>query len=316
METGDSYRVSGKVLSETGDPVKNVRVTLLPMIHPSGRMTGGTTLTVYPPGENTGATEQEIVSKDGTFTFNNVRNGDWSINAVAGMGGDVINMAMVRSNSARVGVYRGDVEDVEIRLVAPVPVTGSIEWEGSPPRMGLLLATSAAGQNTFIGPPVSLSTDQTSQSHNDGSFKLLLQPGRMYLTLPETPGFYPASLTVGGQEMLGLPINVTSGLGPLHGVMKPANGIIHGKGEPGTSFVVLIPAPSDRAGFGREVSPSADGTFEIKNIAPGYYSIAAFAPPRSLDPAILEKARTLGTQVRIEDTNPIEVKLSLLKWLE
>jgi hypothetical protein len=308
LET-DQFHISGKVLTEEGEPATNARVTLAPMIHTTGTMAGGDTVSVYPGAENIGPVEQEMVAKNGSFTFNNVRKGDWTILATTGMNGDVISVARIKQGSARVGVDRGDVDDVEIRPTGFIQVSGTIEWDGEPPRQAMVNFTPAANPGAFLA-------GQTGSGNKDGTFKLSLQPGRVFLTPPLFQGYYAASLTMGGQEVLGVPLDIFADPPPIHAVLKRANGVIKGKAESGTSFVMLIPAQTDRLGFGAQVIPALDGTFEMKNVAPGDYTITAFAPPRSLDPAILEKARLLGVRVHVDDSNSPRVELPLVHWLE
>jgi hypothetical protein len=309
METADTFQVSGKILDETGKPLQNARVTLQPVIRHNGRMTGGSSVSVYPASESNGAAEQDLVSKDGTFSFKNVRKGDWTIAAMRLIGNDVVTAAMLRQGSVRVTVDRSDVEDLEIRPAALMQITGSIEWEGGPPRQAMVLFSSATGLNTDLA--------RGGGGNKDGTFTLSLEPGRgVYISTSEFTGYYLASVTMGGQEVLGMPVDILTAPPPIHVVMKRATGTVRGKADPGTSFVMLIPAQSERLGFGRQVFPAADGSFEVKDLAPGAYTIAAFFAPRSLDPAVLEKARTVGVHIQVENSSPANVELRTVRWLQ
>jgi hypothetical protein len=305
-----TVRISGRVVTESGKPAVNARVTLHPMTRNNGRMTGGNQLLVYPADENTGPAEQQLQSKDGSFTFNAPK-GDWTIAAITGVRADSTvdpqGINLLRQGAVRLGVDRGDIENVEIRLATPIEITGSIEWEDATPAPGIVYA------NPVTGPNVPL--NMQGQLNRDGTFKLMALPGRVYFTMPSRPGFYPASMTMGGQEVLGVPLDLSSEIPPLHVVMKRTKGTIRGKADPGTSFVVLIPAQVDHASFGRQIFPAKDGTFEV-NLAPGSYVIGAFAGPRSLDPAILDKVRTAGVHIRVEDSDPATVELKPMRWLE
>lgn len=314
LQTAEVYSVSGVILDETGNPKAGAEVQLLPKIQTGARIVSfGEVITMVGPGPYTGPDEGRTVSgEDGSFAFPAVRSGEWQL--MAGSRGpiDSPNFAdSVRSGAADVVVGDRNVGNLQIRLAAPFMVTGTVDWGDLPKRrVGILL--SSLGRGLFFGAPPSIDPNGTVT---------LRAATRKSLILPSAgPGYYPASVLLGGQEVLGKPVDLFPGAA-FRVAYKAATGTVHGTVENGSgATVLLIPDNVQTMSFGRMVTCKADGTFDMSGVPPGdYFAVALmqFRRNASADTfsAMLARIAAMGTRVSVGQT-AVSVQLKLNPSIE
>jgi hypothetical protein len=101
----------------------------------------------------------------------------------------------------------------------------------------------------------------------------------------------------------------------LRVVLKTWSGTVRGTVENGDGApVVLIPQRSDGVAIGQSVRCGAGGSFELNEISPGDYYIAAFDRMDGLFPstATLSLLRARGTSVRVVEGSATSVTLPVV----
>jgi len=300
LQTAEVYSVSGVILDETGNPKAGAEVQLLPKIQTGARVvTIGDIITMVGPGPYTGPEEARVVSgEDGSFAFPAVRSGEWQLGANSRGNIDSANFAdTVRNGAADVVVGDRNVGNLQIRLAVPFTVTGTVDWGDLPKqRVGVLL--TGVGRGLLFG-AVSPNLDL------NGAITLKAAGARKSLILPSAgPGYYPASILLGGQEILGKPVDLFPGA-TFRVAYKAATGSVHGTVENGSgATVLLIPDNVQSMGFGRVVTCKADGTFDVSGVPPGdYFAVALtqFQRNASADAfsAMLARIAAIGTPVSV-----------------
>jgi hypothetical protein len=158
---------------------------------------------------------------------------------------------------------------------------------------------------------VELNGTLTIPALSQGKYLIVPQPG---------PGYYPASLLLGGQEVLGKPVDILSGGAALRVIYRAATGSVRGTVESGDgAAVLLIPRDIRTMGFGRMVPCKADGTFEMIGVPPGNYFAAAFEGFQRTDPsadaAWLAKVASIGTSVSVAQGS-VSLRLRAVPYLD
>jgi hypothetical protein len=191
----------------------------------------------------------------------------------------------------------------------PFKLTATIEWkdEGSGPRVS----------STGLGPPVTLMIGDGSYSVPSGrlesggllfenlvpaDYRLIVNPGLLVRTF------------LGDIEFTGI-FRVTAGGPPLRVVLKTWSGTVRGTVEKGDgAMVVLVPQRVDGLGTGQTVVCGAGGSFELSEVSPGDYTIAAFDHMEGLTPsaALLDLMPSRGTSVRVEERSVASITLSVI----
>jgi hypothetical protein len=175
-----------------------------------------------------------------------------------------------------------------------------------------ILVNSVGRQSIFPGLP---------RIDPDGTVSLGAAPARKSLILPLAgPGYYPVSVLLGGQEVLGKPVDLFPGA-TFRVAYRAATGSVHGTVENGSgATVLLIPDNVQTMGFGRMVTCKADGTFDVSGVPPGDYYAAAlgqFQRNAGADAfsASLARIAAIGTRVSVGQT-AASVQLKLNPSLE
>jgi len=169
-----------------------------------------------------------------------------------------------------------------------------------------VLLQSADGR-TVASPPLFTQPDGTLAPS-------AVTPGR-YLILPQAgPGYYPVSVQLNGQEVIGKPVDLFPG-STIRISYKAANGSLRGSVDSCNGAVVLIPRDVQTLAFGRLLDCRANGSFEGPGIPQGDYSAAAFRLPINLadlrDPGFLAKVISAGTSVSVQQS-AVTVQLKVI----
>jgi len=314
MQTTLVHRVRGIVLEEDGKPSPGAELTLVqnsegtPGSMGLGMRAGGPSFfAMNMRREPSGVPEATAVAgKDGRFEFPAVRSGDWRINAVS-------DSAREARGTAGVRVDRSDIEDLEIHVAAPFNLTGTIEWTGedggsqraSNPQLafGVMTLINPDG-NEFVRGGFAESGRLLFENILPGRYMVIIKPG------------LSAQIFLGDYEVTGQTFPVTAGGPPLRVVLKTWSGTVHGTVEKGDgATVVLIPQRVDGVAIAQTVACGAGGSFELSEVSPGDYYIAAFEHINILSGPSAEALSLVpsrGKSVTVEERSTANVMLSVI----
>jgi hypothetical protein len=303
MRSAQVHRVRGIVLDEDAKPSPGAELMLFPI--PPG--------TPAPMGLSFRSGERGIFAlglrepynhtsdlsvpsgKDGRFEFF-VPSGEWRVNVESG----------VLSGMAAFSVGKGDVEDLEIHVAAPFKLNAAVERKGEdlpgdPALNPSVLLVNPEG-NEFASLGAAKSDVLTFDRVSPGRYNAFVLPGfsmQIFLGENEVTGAFP--IRAGGPR--------------LRLVFKKSSGTIRGTVEQGEgATVVLIPQRVDGVAFGQILPSGAGGSFELDEVPPGDYYIAAFDHMDDHSPsgATLSLLASRGTSVKVEERSVANVTLSVI----
>ena len=249
------HRVSGRVLSDRGEPMP------------------GVTVNAAPPEEfATAEFELSTQSKDdGTFELA-LPDGNWRVTAEAKVDGVARYAALAESMSGH------DVDRQDLRLTPPFAITGKVvrTSTGTPAEkklIGVMLASNVGGSR------VSWAAIQ-----EDGSFRIDNMVQGLYRFQPTSPGppYYLASIEMNGRDVVGEWVEVAPGTLPVTINYRADGGTVRGTVEDcGGATVVLAPqTPAlQYSEFVQQTKCQQGGRFEITGMRPGEYYAFAFDQP-------------------------------------
>jgi protocatechuate 3,4-dioxygenase beta subunit len=322
LQEAPVYRVRGVIEDDAGKPVAGAYVTLASFA--TGSYLTGQMMLGYPPaaryllvGRLPATEEASFTTKDdGHFEFPSVRSGDWRIRAESAPARDpATNRDVMWSGQASALVARHDLDDVEIRLAPPFTRDGSVDWSGLPrvpadrrAYVRLVAPDSGAMVLGFALP-------------NGGVHFENLAAGR-YRVAPLsalTPGYYPAALFLGDQDVTGQEVDLNAASPPLRLVMKAGPGTIRGTVENGAGATILL-APQSAADPDvlLAVACGAGGAYQIQGVPPGDYSIVAFDRLGAEQGASIQLPAILAaaTSVHVDEGATATVPLQVNRWPE
>jgi hypothetical protein len=317
LQTAEVYRVSGVVLDETGNPKPKVLVQLLPRIqsgtHSIGGIAGGEFSTFVGTGPSVGPAEARVISaEDGSFEFPAVRSGEWQL--ATGLAGQIQIDSSTFINTfhnGATGVIVGNhsVENLQIRQAPTFKMPGTVDWGDASTQRVVITVTPVDGRSATVSRGV---TDA------NGTFSIEAVTSGKSLIVPQSgPGYYPVSVLLGGQEVLGKTADLFPG-SALRITYKAAPGRIHGTVANGDGTTVfLIPDNVQTVGFGRMVTPRADGTFDMSGVPPGDYFVAALVWPQGfitrMDEKWIARFAEIGTRLSVGQ-GIVTVQLKANPW--
>jgi len=310
MQTGPVHRVRGIVLNEDGKPSSDTELTLIPIPETapepmglSGR-TGGLALFAMGlrPRPNGMVDTSLLPDKTGHFEFPAVQSGHWKI--LAGPMGEA-NL----QGSADAFVGRADVDDIQIHVLRPFKLTAAIsEASGDknpsnplPPFGEVFLINPDT--NEFVIGGLIQSGQMLFESVLPGRYKALIRPG------------LSAQIFLGETEASGQTFPVSPDAPPMRLVLKTWAGTVRGTVEKGDgATVVLIPQRVEGVTLGQSIICGPGGSFELNEVSPGDYYIAAFDQVDGLSPsaAMLSLVPSRGTSVKVEEHSSTDVTLSVI----
>jgi len=249
-------RVSGRVLSPKGEPVR------------------GAAVKAAPPEEFAVAEFEQVAQskEDGRFEFAGLPDGNWRLTAEAKGEGLDLYAALVETVAGR------DIEGLELRFVPPFALQGKVVRTptGTPAEkktVGVILAPREGGYRISVG-----------KTGDDGSFEVGNVAQGIYRFQPTSPGapYYLASVEMNGHDVTGQYVDITPGTLPVTITYRADGGVVRGTvGDCGGASVVL--APQDPVlqypEFVRQTKCRQDGRFEFTGVRPGEYYAFAFDRP-------------------------------------
>ncbi|MGA2882375.1 MAG: carboxypeptidase-like regulatory domain-containing protein [Bryobacteraceae bacterium] len=280
----NAYRIRGIARERNGDPAPSLAVSLI-------RTDDG-----EPPSVRT-----SLSAQDGSFEFANVFDGDWRLSAVRN--GEVILRA-----KAGVTIAGRDAPDVELRLNAPfnVPVDFLLLTSDSTTKISAdLILRPEMGGGRDVPVPV------TRTDKNGKSWVEAVYPGRYLVNALTRLGYYPASITLGDQDIMGQMVEFSPDSAPLKVVYRSDGGTIRGTVEDcGNATVVVAPEnPALQRGdvaAVRYAQCTEGGHFEIRNLRPTKYYAFAFDQPQMNVASFLSSLPSLINQAVSVDVKPNE----------
>jgi Carboxypeptidase regulatory-like domain len=303
-----TYQVRGVVLDAAGKPAPRTVVEPLPASGTDATggllsISAGTTtfsISSRPAGVTPENEDPAVTGPDGVFEFPALPERNWTFRVESE---DLVHAV------AEVSV-RQDIDDLKIRLEAPVDLTGTVSLsDGSPApedmpilvRLNSLDGTPGAGAQGEKGA-------LTFKNVTPGRF-------RIHAGAPGVGSYYVSSVMVGTTDATTQPVSLNAASPPIRVILKLGS-IISGtveKGE-GTS-VLLVPqtlAPGD-TGWLHECG--AGGSFEFAGLPPGeYYAVAVMSVDlrNLLGLSDLERLRAVvrdATSVRVDEGAVASVQL-------
>ncbi len=317
LQSTPVYRVRGVVLGQDGQPVRAAvsnqsetdRTTTFGIAPPSRAGPLGFFAMVY------GIRQSILTMADGSFEFDSVPRGLRRFSAQLSpfnrVGSPVVQTAVVS-----VAVDH-NIDNLEIRLLAPVTIEGSIELAGLQVDK---MRTIRTGIDIFSG----VGGIRPTSNSVGGSFRIEnIPPGEASIvTAPGLAGgYYLDSVSLGGRDVTWKSFTLQPGAAPVRIVYKPNAGTVTGTVEsPEADDVVLIPQPaldSLDVQYGRISRRTPTGTFEIDSVGPGsYYAFAVdrLEPDKLSNPAAVRRIVNAAALIQVTEGAAISIKPPLVRF--
>jgi protocatechuate 3,4-dioxygenase beta subunit len=193
--------------------------------------------------------------------------------------------------SARRSVRLVDSDlEVTLTLAPPAALSGSVRVEGGAAAVaGVRLEAEDATNNA------------AARTRADGTFTIPnIQPVPYSVRVDAPAGTYLKSLKIGDQQLSAPLIDMAHATGPLTVTLGSDGGTLAGQVDVEDAAVVLVPAAwPDLA---RSTTADKDGRFELHDLAPGDYSVFAWAdaePGAPLDPGFRRQFADRAVTVHI-----------------
>jgi hypothetical protein len=212
-----------------------------------------------------------VSKEDGSFEFQSLPEGEWRMFAETEGGNPKFRA------SAVVQATFHDIDDLDLRLMPPFALTGSV---------ALVAAEGAKAEKkaivVFLKPLVA-GSEGLSQATTDsnGNFRINnVYPGK-YKIVAVSPGppYFLNSVRVGDRELLGQYVDLLAGALPVEIKFESDGGSVRGMVENCVSGTVVL-APQDGSlrepQFVQTTRCGEQGQFQIANVRPGDYYAFAF----------------------------------------
>jgi len=309
-----TFRITGRVISEAGDPVggRNVMLTLLPRNARS---------------PNFGSLNRTSArNPEGNFTLQGVTPGSYTLLAEVSdrrdrFGGNAPSGML--SGRLAVDVGSRNVDGLAVPVRPGVRIEGRLQAEGS---------AETDLSNVFVvlrprEPMLAGSGGGSTRVDEDGSFTLATVTQAAYeVTLMAAPeDAYLKAARLGNQEVLsaGLDLTNSSAAGVLDLTLSTKSGrldgaVVNAEGQPVVGAqVVLLPEASrrQRVGLFKSATTDQNGVFTLRGIAPGNYSIVALENVERgawMDPNFLRGNENAAKKVEIKEGSAQSFELKVL----
>jgi hypothetical protein len=314
MQTAPVHRVRGIVLDEERKPSPQAELKLFRIpdgpSRPTALRSRAAGSTLFALGMRPGHSDAEttvVSGKDGDFEFPAVPMGNWMIEAAEEPArGAQRNGHFSSRGAVDVLVGGGDVDDLKIHLMMPFKLMHSTEWK----ELGNQRVRSPRPTMSAV---ILVHAETNEVVDLDLGAGLYVLPGRYKAV--DKPGL--SSQVFLGESEVTRQIFLLSAAGPrLRIVTKTRTGTVRGTVKQGDgATVVLIPQRVEGVALGQTVVCGPGGSFELSEVTPGDYYIAAFdrlesrSPPA---PMLLGLMPSKGTNVKVEEGSTESVTLSII----
>jgi hypothetical protein len=300
-----TYRIRGKVLDATGQPLRQGFVTAMPA--DDGLMF---------MGFRGGA---PLRGPEGTFELAGLAPGAYNIMIQRG-GGDPRMQQMFP-----VSLGQEHLNGVSIQLSAPMTLKGSVRAEGEDKPAVDFGTIRVLLEST--GPTVMTPGNNALVKENSFEFSGV-NPGNFRVTAMGVPdGYFVKSVrAAGGQELPNRVLDLSGGVAPnlevvLSNKAGSVGGIVQdtdGKPASGISIVMMSADVTKREGMDAFKVTQSDnsGNFSLKNLPPGEWILFAFLDPEDgayQDPDWIKKYEASGTRVNVKEKSTEQVTLKVLQ---
>ena len=231
-------------------------------------------------------TQNQITDPDGKFELRGMAPGSYGLSVSAMVAGKRFT---ARYQTLQVGAT--DIDNIELRPVAPVELKGAIRIEGNTDTKPSQVTVRLNGRSGGVASTLSLPprpagmapVSMTGAVADDGTFSLNVDPD-FYRTSATAPGtLYLKSVTCGGVDITEAGIDLSGGGACDITVVMSANGgqnegqVIDADSQPAPSAQVTLVATGARGSdlFGTAMA-DASGHFKIGGLAPGSYKVYAW----------------------------------------
>jgi hypothetical protein len=247
-----------------------------------------------PAGANESVGES---GSDGVFEFPSVRPGDWMVHALEFDSARQSNCGI--NGGASAIVSKRDIDNLEIRLAPSFTLDVSADWgDAKPParyKPNVLLTPLEGQPCAGIG------------NVFPGRYRIMVEPWW-------EPGFYPASVLLGGRDVLGQQVELLPGTPPFKIVYKNDGGSVRGTLENGECAIVrLIPQEKSDPSFWLAAACRSGGTFIFNDVPPGDYYAAAFDEVDLSSSTLMSTILARAARVRVDAKSVATVDLSVLR---
>lgn len=313
-------RVSGTVMSSTGNPLTGAVVLARPL---AGGGSGPF---------NVGGGNQ--VRADGSFTINNLPPGEYMLDVQQRprnlQNFQVGDLSQLEFASVPLSVSGGDISGLTIQTTAGSTVSGRVVFQGQAAQKqiarGMQISASApSGRPTMMG--FAGRALGGGRVNDDGTFEVRGLAGPQLIRASGIPsGWALKSITIDGADSTDVPYdfkpgdNVTSLVVTLTDRISELTGIVRdGKGQPAVDYVLVV-FPEDTTLWRAQsrhigtTRPNQNGTFSIKGLPPNRY-LAAVVPSlengRQHDPAVLEQLRPSAHAFSLGEGQTLNLNLQM-----
>jgi 5-hydroxyisourate hydrolase-like protein (transthyretin family) len=256
--------------------------------------------------------------RDGSFEFPAVVDGEWRLSA------ELTSAGVKQRATQWIEMNGHQLDGVKLQLNPPFTVPGRVLVETAQgarsPRMPeVALDPHVSRSHRDNGILIGLaSTSPNARPDADGNLKLENVYTGAYRIIAMNPpaGYYLDSVRVGDAEQSTLEVELSSGAVPITLLYKANGGTVRGTAEKCASGGVAL-VPQDpalrRPGFLYSKPCDSNDRYEIGNVRPGDYYLAAFPGDgpdpwfrAKLDDTILNQA--IRVSVRAGETSPVDLR--------
>lgn len=196
----------------------------------------------------------------------------------------------------------------------PTSLSGQLRFESSEPPRGQTFLLFSCGNRRF---PVRVLKDGSLQSNGQAP-----GAGRCEVSLANAPGFYLKSIAAGDAKASPDTVELAEGVDnritavAATGAMSELDGMTVQNDQPlSSAMVLLLPEDPERASLIRRDQSDSDGSFLLRDILPGRYTLLAIDNGKGLayrDPAAIQPYLTQGVAVEFprRDKTPVRVNVA------
>ena len=255
------------------------------------------------------------VRPDGTVEFKNVPSGSHILTARCPVEKQVYRARL------QVELARTDLENVELRPVAPSSITGRVRIEGESKHTLSEVHVMVLGNTTSA----EFFQNLNGQLNENGEFAFHdLGPDSYRLHIDAPEDLYVKAVQWGGRDVGNSDIDLSSGgaTANVEIVVSANGGSIDGSVENGSgATVTLIPANSQQAiSKARTTQAGPDGHFNFSSVAPGRYEVLAWEHVQVeavlYDAEFRKPYESKAQAVEVADKQKATVQLQLIPAVE
>jgi Carboxypeptidase regulatory-like domain len=246
---------------------------------------------------------------DGTFELRGLRPGTYTVFALLSRGSPLGPKAM---GSATVRIVDADIEDVVLRIVPPVSLSGRLVIEGAgpiPPELQIQLQNPAGSISSFLLP-----NWLSSPVNANGSFLIPQIVDGSYNVAVSEPRYYVKQAQYAGADVLSSPLKFVSGSAPSTLEVVISRNVAQVSGTitdaqlnptPGAHVVLVPDTRRENVELFHETTTNARGHYTLENVSPGSYKLFAWEAidyGNWFDPNVLKKHELEASPIQLRES--------------